>query len=336
MNGIPNRNDWNFLDFYNKEEEYNFTRLVNYYISYMFSRTLKMFEWKNLPDGMKSFEFEKFTQLKGASFLLYDAAKKRHFILEGSYYDNITWNYEPSKSLIVNPALPEISSKKYELGKDAVMLRNDYLLLGLWPMLEKNSMDVANTDISIRYAQFNTRLKSIFTSNDDNTKESLNTLLEDIWVGKKPSAIVTDDLYKSSIEGVKYADNSQNDIKSLIELKQYQLANFYIELCINANYNMKREAINENEANMNEDALLPLIDQMLECRKDFCNEVNTLYGLNIDVDLSSSWKKIRREVEESLKKDEAETDILENEANNPIEPKEENTVDNTGGDKDEN
>lgn len=334
MSKIPNRNDWKFGNLYNRDSEYNFTELVNYYISYMLSRTLMMFDWKNLPNDMTSFDFEKFTQLKNASFLLYDEEKKRYFILEGSYYDNITWNYEPSKSLIVNPALPEISSKKYELGKNAIMLRNDYLLLGLYPILEKNSMDVANTDISIRYAQFNTRLKSIFTSDDDTTKETLDTLLDDIWNGKKPSAIVTDNIYKSSIEGVKYADNSQNDIKSLIELKQYQLANFYIELCINANYNMKREAINENEANMNEDALLPLIDQMLKCRKMFCKEANKVFGLDIDVELSSSWKKIRKEVEDSLKKDKAETDILENQAKEP--EANEKPKDNHGGENNEN
>ena len=76
---------------------------------------------------------------------------------------------------------------------------------------------------------------------------------------------------------------------------------------------------------MNEDALLPLIDQMLECREKFCEEVNELYGLNISVELNSSWKKIRNEVDNAESKDEAETEILENEAESTPEGTEEGT-----------
>jgi hypothetical protein len=185
-------------------------------------------------------------------------------------------------------------------------------------------MDVSNTDISIRYAQFNTRFKTLFTSDDDPTADSLNDLIKSIWNGEKPKAIVTNDLYKKSIEGIKYADsNSSNDIMQLIELKQYQLAQWYIELCINANYNMKREAINENEANMNEDALLPLIDQMLNCRQMAVKEMNSLFGLNIEVDLSSSWKKIRKEVDETIKNEELQNNALKAEVKNLEEQSEE-------------
>lgn len=316
MPNVPNRQNWKFGNTYDRNSEYSFTDLVNYYISYMFSRTLMMFNYGNLPDDMNTYDLEKFCQLKGNTFFLYDDVKKRYFILEGSDYDNISWNYEPTKAIIVNPALPEINGIKYEIGKNAIMIRNDYLMLGLFTIFEKNSMDIANTDISIRYAQFNTRLKSIITSDDDDTKASIDQLFNDIWDGKTPTSIVTTELYKKSVEGVKYAENQSNDIMQLMELKQYQLAQYYIELCINANYNMKREAINENEANMNEDALLPLIDQMLDCRKKAVKEINSKFGLNITVELSSSWKKIRDEVNESLDNIKLNNEILENEADN--------------------
>ena len=329
---IPKRNDWKFGVYYTKDSEYGFSTLVNYYISYMFAKTLEMFKWNNLPDDMNSYDVEKFTQLKGNTFFLFDKDKNRYFILDGASYDRISWNYEPTKAILVNPALPEISGVKYELGKNAIMIRNDYLMLGLYQIFEKNSMDIANTDISIRYAQFNTRLKSIFTSDDDETATSINNLIDAIWEGRKPSAIVTTDLYKKSVEGIKYAENQSNDIIQLMELKQYQLAQFYIELCVNANYNMKREAINENEANMNEDALLPFIDHMLKQREKACEEINKLFGLNISVELSSSWKKINKEVKEALKSNELQNDILEKEAE---ESKDENAEEPTEESKEE-
>ena len=308
---VPARNDWKFIEKYHSiGSEYDFSKLVQYYIGNMYNRCLMMFKWNDLPDDMTSFDMEKFTLLKGATFFIYDKEKQRYFVLDGAEYDNITWNYEPSKSLIVNPALPKLKNK-YELGVDCVMIRNDYLRTGLYPILEKNAMDVANTDISIRYAQFNTRFKLLFTSDDDNTALSLNKLIDDIWNGVKPTAIVTNDLYKKSIDSVRFNTNQQRDILDLIELKQYQIALWYIELCINANYNMKRESLNENEINMNDDALLPLIDQMLECRKMACDEINELFGLNVSVELNSSWKKIKKEIELQQKAEEKEIENID-------------------------
>ena len=193
-------------------------------------------------------------------------------------------------------------------------LSDSHICVGLFPIIEKNSIDIANTDISIRYAQFNTRFKTLFTSDDDNTKDSINTLIEKVWKGEKPVAVVTNDLYKKSVEGISYSNTQNNDIKNLMELKQYQLAQFYIELGINANYNMKRESVSADEFRMNDDALMPLIDQMLECRKMACKQINELFGLNIDVELNSAWLKIAKEVVNEVKQEEAEVKKTEAEA----------------------
>ena len=312
---VPKRNNWQFGDYVKPCDEYDISALRDYYIGYMFNRTLMMFKWNNLPDKMTSFDMEKFTQLKGCTFFIHSKKDEdRYYILDGSKYDNITWNYEPSKAIIVNPALDGLK-QHYEMGDDVIMVRNDYLCMGLYPIFEKNALELANTDLSIRYANFNTRFKTLFTANDDNTKDSINLLIDGIWAGTKPTAIVTDDLYKNSIEGIAYNSSGQsNDIKSLIELKQYQLAQWYIELGINANYNMKREAVSSNEFKMNDDALIPLIDQMLECRQEACKQINELFGLDISVELRSSWKKVFEEVKNEVDKEEAEVDKIEADA----------------------
>lgn len=312
---VPRRNDWKFFNNYiSFNNEYSMADLVEYYMANMFNRTLMMFEWKNLPDNMDSFDMEKFTQLKGFTLFIYDEKDgSRYYVLEGSKYDNITWNYEASKSLIVNPALKGLE-QKYEIGKNCVLIRNDYVCVGLYPIIEKNSIDIANTDVSIRYAQFNTRFKTLFTASDDNDKDSVDGIIKDIWNGEKPAAVVTNDLYKKSIEGIQYSNSQNTDIKDLIELKQYQLAQFFIELGINANYNMKKESVSADEFRMNDDALMPLIDQMLACRKMACKQINKIFGLNVDVELNSAWLKIAQEVVNEVKQEEAEVKKTEAEA----------------------
>lgn len=312
---VPRRNDWKFFNNYiSFNNEYSMADLVEYYMANMFNRTLMMFEWKNLPDNMDSFDMEKFTQLKGFTLFIYDEKDgSRYYVLEGSKYDNISWNYEATKSLIVNPALKGLE-QKYEIGKNCVLIRNDYVCVGLYPIIEKNSIDIANTDVSIRYAQFNTRFKTLFTASDDNDKDSVDGIINDIWNGKKPAAVVTNDLYKKSIEGIQYSNSQNTDIKDLIELKQYQLAQFFIELGINANYNMKKESVSADEFRMNDDALMPLIDQMLACRKMACKQINKIFGLNVDVELNSAWLKIAQEVVNEVKQEEAEVKKTEAEA----------------------
>ena len=75
---------------------------------------------------------------------------------------------------------------------------------------------------------------------------------------------------------------------------------------------MKRESINESEADMNEDALLPLIDSMLKSRQIGVDAINKLFGTNISVDLNSSWKKIREEIEQREEVQQAEIDAIDN------------------------
>ena len=89
---------------------------------------------------------------------------------------------------------------------------------------------------------------------------------------------------------------------------------------------------------MNQDALLPFINQMLECRKMACDEMNKLFGLDVSVELSSSWKKINDEVKESLKQMKLDTEGLKAEIENlkkaNEEPKADDVKNNEGGDDD--
>jgi len=64
---------------------------------------------------------------------------------------------------------------------------------------------------------------------------------------------------------------------------------------------MKRESINSNEAQLNNDVLTPLIDDMLKCRQNICKEVNSKFGYNWSVELSSAWLSNKIEEKEELK-----------------------------------
>ena len=79
---------------------------------------------------------------------------------------------------------------------------------------------------------------------------------------------------------------------------------FFHEIGINANYNMKRETLNTSETSVNEQALLPLLDDMLKQRQRGFERVNEKYGTNISVKLNSIWENnVSRETTEENEND---------------------------------
>ena len=60
---------------------------------------------------------------------------------------------------------------------------------------------------------------------------------------------------------------------------------------LDANFNMKREYLSEEEINLSSNAFLPLIDNMLQCRQEALEFVNREYGTNITVSKNSAWEE---------------------------------------------
>lgn len=73
---------------------------------------------------------------------------------------------------------------------------------------------------------------------------------------------------------------------SLIEAHQYILAQFFQEIGISANYNMKRERLNTAEVEMNNGALDINIFNMLKNRQEAVALINEKFGTDISVDLN--------------------------------------------------
>ena len=138
------------------------------------------------------------------------------------------------------------------------------------------------------------------TATDTQTKESVDKWLLDLRkgklsaIGELPSMVGNQD---RTVNITPFREVS-NTITNLIEYHQYLKASLYNELGLNANYNMKRESINSNESQLNDDMLHPLIDDMLARRREALEEVNAMFGTNITVEFNSAWET--NEVEEDL------------------------------------
>ena len=105
-----------------------------------------------------------------------------------------------------------------------------------------------------------------------------------------------------------------NTIIQLIELQQYLKASWYNEIGLNANFNMKREYLSEEEIRSSTDVLLPLIDDMLRCREEAVSLVNSTFGTSIGVKKNSAWENKQDELDTEQEQKEADVDKTNAEA----------------------
>lgn len=284
---------------------------------YMLNRTQAMFRWDGLPDSIPQRMIELYLQINGnVAFYQYEGTL---YVFRGGLGGRPDVYYMPTLYTVANPALN--FSANLKIDDECVVVSNDSLYLGLMPMFQKYATLLSENELSIKMAVVNSRLVNMISAADDRTRASAEKFLDDIEKGK-PGVIAANEFFEG-IKSTPYGSTGNtNTITNLIELEQYLKASWFNELGINANYNMKRESINAEESQLNNDALLPLIDDMLKCRQDGAQRVNDMFGTNISVDFNSAWKDNIEEIE-------LEQNKLESEGNNPDPDPEEGDEDGT-------
>jgi hypothetical protein len=155
----------------------------------------------------------------------------------------------------------------------------------------------------------NSRIAALIDAQDDATKVSAEKFLNDIEEGK--NGIIASTAFFDGIRAQPYGEHNYQRLTDLIEYQQYMKASWFNELGLNANYNMKREAITSNESQLNDDMLLPLIDDMLECREQAVDEINKMFGTDISVKFGSTWEDNKMELDLTQKLLEAEIESKE-------------------------
>ena len=322
MGNIDNRSLWLFG--YKGSILDNKQMLIDSYFKYMEIKTLEMFEWKNLPKTIPQRELELILQI--CRFAIFTKAPTKSdgdklFVFYGGLGGMPNEYYQPTQAIVSNPYLR--FSKVLNLDdyiKDdgnAVVGWNDGMHIGLFSLHNKYACLLAETDLTLKYQLINMRFNNVLTADDDATKESLQKMYEDVADGTGFGIVVTKKfMTETNVDKIELRSQAhQMQLKDTIETKQYLMGSWYNELGLNANYNMKREAINESEADMNEDTLLPLIDNMLKQRKLIAKQLNEKFADildgEIDVEISSSWQKIRKEIKTREEQQEAEVEKTE-------------------------
>lgn len=287
-------------DFKNKD------RNIDDMLRYMLRRSTQMFKYNGLPKTIPKYILELYLQTNGnVCFYKHDGEL---YVFTGGMGGELNEYYLPTIYTIANPFLK--LTKNLVIDKDCVVVANDSCYQGMLPQFKKYATGLVENELSMNIASINSRIISLISASDDRTFKSAEAYVKHIYDGDL--SIVSEDAFLDGVKVQPYAKATNDTLSKLIEYNQYLKASWFNDIGLNANYNMKREAINSNESQLNDDMLFPTVDDMLERRKEGLEKVNEMYATNITVELNSSWRYNVDEINNSVQT-ENETEVLDNE-----------------------
>ena len=274
-----------FRDFEIKADSYLMNKdiAINNYIQYMLCRTQSMFVYENLPDTIPADILELYLQTKGHCFIT--ELDGKIYALSGTLGGEIDEYYRFTEYVVSNPALK--LSKNFNIKEDGILVKNDTMELGLIPLLARYSVLIIENAISMRNATINARILTIISAPDERTKQSAELYLKKIENGE--NSVIGENPFFDGVRSQSANSAFGKTIEQLIALHQYIKASMFNEIGLDANYNMKKERINSQEAQLSDDFLLPFIDNMITNRRQAIEKINEKYGLDISIRFNSTW-----------------------------------------------
>lgn len=265
---------------------------VNHYIDNYLTKTQSMFVYENLPVTIPQSELEHLLQTTGNCFVT--DVDGDLYALSGSTGGLLDAYNRPTQYIVANPALN--LCKTYEIGMDGVLVKNDYYMNGLLPLIGKFAVLLTDSNISLNTAVILSRITMLISASDDKTKQSADAFMQKILDGD--FSVIGESAFFDGVKLQTIPTGSSSQLMQLMEIIQYYKANLLNELGLNANFNMKRERLNRSEVSMNIDVLLPFVDNMLYERQQAVEAINEMFGTEITVDLHSSWKTTHEQNDE--------------------------------------
>lgn len=263
----------------NKEQSlYDFTLSI-------LNRTLGMFEYKNLPETLPQVEIEKRLQTKGhATIYQY---KNNLYVTTGNLNGQELSPYnEPTHVNINIPAFD--LSQRLEIGKQCVVIYNDDMKTGLLDTISKHGTLMLENEITMLLSTYNARIQTLISAGTDQTINDAEKYLNQIIDGNL--GIIGENAFFNDLKTHNAQSAAKQDMTQLIQLQQFYKSDLYNELGLSSLNNMKKERMNIDEVNANNDNIYPYVDGMLRNRIEGLNMVNKLFNGNIEVDFSSTWK----------------------------------------------
>lgn len=334
-----------------RNKEYEFKKEVakdDYISDYVrkyegFMRT--MFTYEGLPETIDTDFMERcmfydgavvFAEIPNGKNQLGEAYESGVYAFRPNFADVFDNNGNPTKNINISVFLNYNKIERFNDTDGIVLMKNNEAMLPTVHTVNRYAIYQYDNDMSLNMNIILSRIPYIISASDDDTKNSAMEFIKSIIKGDY--SIIGENTFLDGIKVNPVAQTS-NTIVNYVEALQYYKGSLLHELGVNANYNMKRESLNDGEIDVNVDALIPIVNDMYEHRKEAIEVLNRRFGISASVTVNSPWNYMEKaeeveETDENEPETDPETDTKQDE-NEPETDEKETDKDEDKGEVDE-
>ena len=255
-------------------KNFNYELLYNRYKNI----ALNMFVWDNLPNGIKSRQIEKYLFEYGRAVFY---KKDNNFIVLGATSDgNLNIMEEPLGYFANGYGYVE-----HKTLEEACVCWNNDLASPTADYVREYSRRMNDVNETIKANIIQQKFPFLITTTKNN-ELSMKTLYKKIENGE-PVIYGSKDL---DVDTIKVLNTNVPYIVDKLQLYKYELEREILTfLGINNNFE-KKERLVTDEVNSNNAYVDINIELMIKSREEFCDEINSKFGLNVSVSKRYDYK----------------------------------------------
>ena len=254
---------------------------INSYISdYLFNNALSIFKYEGLPDNVKAVDLEK--NLLRFGKILFTKWHDEFYIF--SYSDTGKQNYlgEYTNFQVNNPY---IQCNEVFSDDNAVRIFNNDTHEPLINLMGMYSELLTESYITLNMADINSRIPFFISARDNATKASAEIFVKQILDGKQ--GVIAEQPLFESLKINPLTDHE--NISQIVELNKFFYSDYFQKIGLTNLYNNVHDRISATETEFTATSIYPYVDNMKRNRDIAVEKINSMFGLSVTVEFSSSW-----------------------------------------------
>lgn len=300
----------------------NKRQAIAHYVGTYLTRLISgLYDTKNLPETITQRKHEEKLMFGGWSVIFKHPDNGKLYSMFGTVGGERDLENKPSLAIVSHPQLKkslnlEILDTHFITRPTSVtydgtciIARNTSLLIPFFDVIYKYGSLMVENDLTQLMRVVHARRDAITTAPDEAGKTALETAEKKLEDGEMIIPLVSQ--FMDEVKNYPNSNTNGEKITDFIEYNQYLKASLFNELGLQANYNMKREAIGSGEAEMNIDSLLTLVEDGLLCRQYDWDLVNKYFETNVSVDFGKLWKNVEMKQEPENTEEKTEDTVSE-------------------------
>lgn len=254
---------------------------INSYISdYLLNNALSIFKYDGLPDNVKAVDLEK--NLLRFGKILFAKWHDEFYIF--SYSDTGKQNYlgEYTNYQVNNPY---IQCNEVFSDDNAVRIFNTDTHEPLINLMGMYAELLTESYITLNMADINSRIPFFISARDNATKASAEIFVKQILDGKQ--GVIAEQPLFESLKINPLTDHE--NISQIVELNKFFYSDYFQKIGLTNLYNNVHDRISATETEFTATSIYPYVDNMKRNRDMAVEKINSMFGLSVTVEFSSSW-----------------------------------------------